>query len=138
VGSSVHHQSGSPCELPKCILIVDDHAYIRKIIRDFLENESGFEVCGEAVDGYDAIQKAKDLNPDLIILDLSMPQMNGIEAARVLKHILPQTPIVMLTSHHPSVIGHDAKAAGIDAVVAKDGDLSALMDSVESLLEEAI
>ena len=62
--------------MPKCILIVDDHANVRKIIRDFLENESGFEVCGEAVDGYDAIQKAKELNPDSIILDLSMPQMN--------------------------------------------------------------
>jgi len=123
--------------LPKCILIVDDHANVRKIIRDFLENESGFEVCGEAVDGYDAIQKAKELNPDLIILDLSMPQMSGIEAARVLKKILPQTPIVMLTSHDPSTLGHDTHAAGIDAVVAKDGDMSLLMASLQSLLQEA-
>ena len=123
--------------MPKCILIVDDHAYVRKIIRDFLENESEFEVCGEAVDSYDAIQKARDLNPDLIILDLSMPQMNGIEAARVLKRILPQTPIVMLTSHRPSAFGHDAHAAGIDAVVAKDGNMSLLMASLQSLLQEA-
>jgi DNA-binding NarL/FixJ family response regulator len=83
-------------------------------MRDFLENETSFKVCGEAVDGYDAIQKAKDLNPDLIILDFSMPKMNGIEAARVLKKILPQTPIVMLTSHHPSVLGYDTHAVGID------------------------
>jgi DNA-binding NarL/FixJ family response regulator len=123
--------------LPKCILIVDDHPNVRKIIRDYLENESSFEVCGEAVDGYDAIQKAKELNPDLIILDLSMPQMNGIEAARVLKKILPQTPIVMLTSHDPSTLGYDAHAAGIDAVVAKDGDMSLLMASLQSLLQEA-
>ncbi len=123
--------------MPKCILIVDDLEYVRKIVRDFLERESGFEVCGEAVDGYDAIQKAKELNPDLIILDLSMPHMNGIEAARVLKKILPQTPIVMLTSHHPSVLGYDARAAGIDAVVAKDGDMSLLMASLKGLLQEA-
>jgi DNA-binding NarL/FixJ family response regulator len=112
--------------LPKCNLIVDDHANIRKVMRDFLENETSFKVCGEAVDGYDAIQKAKDLNPDLIILDFSMPKMNGIEAARVLKKILPQTPIVMLTSHHPSVLGYDTHAVGIDAVVAKDGGMAAL------------
>ena len=123
--------------MPKCILIVDDHANVRKIIRDYLENESGFEVCGEAVDGYDAIQKAKELNPDLIILDLSMPQMNGIEAARVLKKILPQTPIVMLTSHDPSTLGYDTRAAGIDAVVAKNGDMSLLMARLQSLLQEA-
>jgi YesN/AraC family two-component response regulator len=55
-----------------------------------LRTNLAFEVCGEAVDGYDAIQKAKELNPDLMILDLSMPQMNGIEAARVLKKILPK------------------------------------------------
>jgi len=135
--ASVHCPSRSPCELPKCILIVDDHAYIRKVIRDFLENESSFEVCGEVADGYDAVQKAQELNPDLIILDFSMPGMNGIEAARTLKKILPQTPIVMLTSHHPSVLGYNTHAVGIDAVVAKDGDMSALMASLQSLLQEA-
>jgi DNA-binding NarL/FixJ family response regulator len=109
-----------------------------KIVRDFPENESSFEVRGEAVDGYDAIQKAKDLKPDLIILDLSMPRMNGIEAARILKKILPQTPIVMLTSHHPSVLGYDARAAGIDAVVTKDGDMSLLMASLQELLQETL
>jgi CheY-like chemotaxis protein len=67
----------------------------------------------QAEDGYDAIQKAKELNPDLIILDLSMPRMNGIEAARVLKKILPQTPIVMLSSHDPSTLGYDTRAAGV-------------------------
>jgi len=82
---------------------------------------------------YDAIQKAKELNPDLIILDLSMPQMNEIEAARVLKKILPQTPIMMLTSRDPSTLGYDTHAAGIDG----DGDMSLLMASLQSLLQEA-
>ena len=67
--------------MPKCILIVDDHEYIRKIVRACLEGQSGFEICGEAVDGYDTVEKAKELKPDLIILELSMPRMNGIEAA---------------------------------------------------------
>jgi YesN/AraC family two-component response regulator len=81
----------------KRILIVDDHEHIRKIIRAFMESESGCVVCGEAVDGYDAIEKAQELKPDLIILDVSMPRMNGIEAAPRLKNMLPQTPIVLFT-----------------------------------------
>ena len=123
--------------MPKCILIVDDHEQIRKIVRSFFECESGFAVCGEAIDGFDAIQKAKQLNPDLIILDLSMPRMSGIEAAPILKKMLPQTPIVLLTSHHRALQGYDAHAVGIDAVVAKDGGMSLLLDRVQSLLQEA-
>jgi PleD family two-component response regulator len=69
--------------MPKCILIVDDHEHTRKLIRSFLEHLDGF-VCGEAVDGLDAIQKAASLNPDLIVLDFQMPRMNGLEGARVL------------------------------------------------------
>jgi len=71
--------------VPRCILIVDDHEPIRKLVRAFLESEGGFSVCGEAVDGYDAIDKAQELKPDLIILDLAMPRMNGIHAASKIK-----------------------------------------------------
>ena len=78
--------------MPKRILIVDDLPELRKLIRAFLEEELGFHVCGEAIDGFDAIEKAKDLKPDLIVLDLSMPRMNGLEAAPRLKKILPKTP----------------------------------------------
>lgn len=123
--------------MPKCILIVDDHEPIRKIIRNVLERESGFEVCGEAVDGYDAIEKAQQLKPDLIILDLSMPRMNGIEAAPRLKKLLPQTPIVLFTSHHPALKCFDAGAVGIDAIVAKDGGVRLLLDRLQNLLQEA-
>ena len=121
----------------KKILIVDDHEHIRKLVRAFLESEAGFEVCGEAVDGYDAIEKAQALKPDLILLDLSMPRMDGIKAAQRLKKMLPQTPIVLLTSHHRALQGYDAHAVGIDAVVAKDGGMSLLLDRVQSLLQEA-
>ena len=74
--------------MPKCILIVDDHKYVRQPVRNFLENQ-GYDVCGEAVDGYDAIEKAQELKPDLILLDMSMPRMNGIDAAPRLKKLLP-------------------------------------------------
>src|ERR1700730_8913649 len=118
----------------KCILIVDDNARIRRLIRDLLERESGFEVCGEAVDGYDAIEKAQKLKPDLIILDMSMPRMDGIQAARRLKKIVPQIPIVLFTSYSDAFQGHDAHLLGINAIVAKGSDLSLLAASVHNLL----
>jgi two-component system chemotaxis response regulator CheY len=76
----------------KRILIVDDSAKFRYTIRASLENQTGFEVCGEAVDGADAIQKAKELKPDLILilLDLVMPGMNGVEITSVLKAMMPR------------------------------------------------
>lgn len=122
--------------MPKCILIVDDHEYLRQLVRNFLETQSGYDVCGEAVDGYDAIEKAQQLKPDLIVLDMSMPRMNGIDAAPRLKKLLPQTLIVLFTSHGP-FRSFDARAAGIDAVVAKDGGMSLLMESLQDLLQGA-
>lgn len=122
--------------MPKCILIVDDHEHIRKIIRSVLEKESGFDVCGEAVDGFDAIDKAQELKPDLILLDMSMPRMNGIEAAPQLKKLLPQTPIVLFTSHGP-LVGFNARAVGIDAVIAKNAGMTTLIENLQNLLQEA-
>lgn len=122
--------------MPKCILIVDDHEYVRKIIRNILESESGFDVCGEAGDGYDAIEKAQELKPDLILLDMFMSRMNGIQAAPRLKELLPQTPIVLFTSHGP-LIAFDARAVGIDAVVEKNAGMAALIASLQNLLQEA-
>lgn len=121
--------------LPQCILIVDDHKMIRRILRSFLEDDAGLHVCGEAVDGYDAIEKAQELQPDLIILDLSMPGMSGIDAARILKQMLPRTPIVLFTFFHDALSAVDTRAAGIDAVVAKDGGISVLGNRVRGLLQ---
>jgi two-component system, chemotaxis family, chemotaxis protein CheY len=122
------------CPVPKSILIVDDLAAVRKTVRSFL-NESGFDVCGEAVDGYDAIQKAAELKPDLILLDFAMPRMNGIEAAPILKKMLPDTPIVLLSSHYAALQDRGALLMAIDAVVPKDGGLSMLLRYVETLMQ---
>jgi DNA-binding NarL/FixJ family response regulator len=118
--------NGSPCQLPKCILIVDNEEYLRKLVRDFLETQTGYDVCGEAVDGYDAIEKAQELKPDLMIL----------EAAPRLKKLLAQTPIILFTSHSASRI-FDVAAVGIDAVVGKDDGTSSLIDSLQGFLHEA-
>ena len=122
---------------PKCILIVDNNASIRKIIRIFLEGEAGLKVCGEAVDGYDAIEKAEQLKPDLIILELALPRMSGLAAASTLKKMHPRTPIVLFTLHHDA-FPNFVTPAGFDAVVAKRGDISLLMNSVQSLLQAQV
>jgi two-component system vancomycin resistance associated response regulator VraR len=121
----------------KQILVVDDQEYIRRAVRTFLEEQSELQVCGEAVDGLDALVKAEQLHPDLIILDLSMPRMNGIQAAAKLKQMLPRTPIMLLTSHCEVLGVWDTRGAGIDMVVAKDGQTSQLAERVNSLLAAA-
>jgi chemotaxis response regulator CheB len=87
----------------KCILIVDDSAVMRRAIRLFLQSRPGLEVCGEAVDGIEAIAKAEELKPDLIVLDFSMPKMNGLEAAAALQKIMPTVPIILYTFHKDAV-----------------------------------
>jgi len=104
--------------MPKSILIVDDHERTRKLVRSFLESLDGF-VCGEAVDGLDAIQRAASQDPDLIVLDFQMPRMNGLEAAHVLNQMLPAVPIILFTMHNDVLQPADIAALGMKAVVSK-------------------
>jgi two-component system response regulator ResD len=120
---------------PERILIVDDLEQMRKLIRAYLEEETNFSICEEAIDGFDAIDKAKNLDPDLIILDASMPRMNGIEAAPKLKKILPQTLIILFTFHKGMKRGFDASEVGVDAVVTKANGMVPLKERVRALLE---
>jgi DNA-binding NarL/FixJ family response regulator len=120
--------------VPKCILIVDDNEAIRTATRHFLESQPGFEVCGEAVDGIDALEKARHFSPDLIILDLEMPRMNGLQAARELRAMRVRAPIILFTIYADAVPPQDALAAGVDAVVSKTNSF-ALRQHIESLLQ---
>jgi DNA-binding NarL/FixJ family response regulator len=122
--------------MAKCILIADDNDIIRTIIRFFLETE-GFEVCGEAADGIDVIEKASQLKPDLIVLDVAMPRMNGVEAASVLKGMMPDVPIVWFTMYK-ELVGHALTAAvGVDAVLSKPDGVGGLVECVQNLLQAA-
>ena len=120
--------------MPKCILIADDNIIVRTIIRVFLESHKGFEVCGEATDGVDVIQKAKELKPDLIVLDLAMPRMNGVEAASVLKAMMPRVPIVLFTMYREMMGKSLTAAVGIDAVLSKPDGVGSLVECVQGLL----
>jgi len=118
---------------PGRVLLIDDGDAVRDVIRIFLEKR-GFQVCGEAADGVEAIEKAKALKPDLIILDLAMPRMNGMEAASVLSSIMPSVPIVLLTMYGDFMGASLAAASGIKAVVSKTDGLDKLVDRVQFLL----
>ena len=119
--------------MPPNILVVDDNASIRYLIRSLLEN-TGYAVCGEAEDGADAIEKAKQLKPDLICLDLSMQRMNGAEAASVLKRLMPAVPIILFTMHEDSLGQSLARAVGVDKVLGKPDGMSRLTESIAELL----
>ena len=123
--------------MSKHILIVDDSALIRRIIRETLEQQNGWEVSGEAANGREAIEKAQELRPDLIVLDLAMPVMNGLEAARALKRLLPRVPVLMFTNFDAAHLKREALAAGISAVVSKSGSLQSLVSAIQGLLEPA-
>ena len=120
--------------MPKRILIVDDSDSFRKVTRLFLESQVGLEVCGEAVDGVEGIEKAKELKPDLILLDLAMPRMNGAEAASVLKSMLPRVPIVIFTLYRELLGKSLTSTIGVDAVLSKPDGGWKLVECVQGLL----
>lgn len=123
--------------MPKSILIADDHDTVRKLMRLFLESQIDLEVCGEAVDGVEAIEKAKQLKPDLVVLDLAMPRLNGAEAALVLKGLMPRMPIVIFTLYSELVSSSVSSMIGVDAVLSKPDGGWKLVDCVRSLLQAA-
>jgi DNA-binding NarL/FixJ family response regulator len=116
--------------------IVDDNKDIRRAVRHLFETHDNFEVCGEAVNGKDAIAKTEQLNPDLIVLDLSMPVMNGMEAARAIRERKPATPIILFTLHGDLALQSAASAIGIRAVVAKT-ELENLVTQVSDVLRSS-
>lgn len=118
---------------PRRVLVVDDSAPVRDVIRTFLEN-TGFEVCGQASDGAEAIEKATKLRPNLIVLDLSMPGMNGAEAAAALQQLMPEVPVVVLTMYGDILGQSMAAGLGVKAVVAKADGMLKLVECVERLL----
>jgi DNA-binding NarL/FixJ family response regulator len=118
----------------KSILIADDHETTRSLIRSFIESKGGFKVCGEAVDGVDAIEKAKELKPDLIVLDLAMPRMNGAAAASVLKRTMPNVPIILFTMYDEVMGKALAAAVRVDLVLAKPNGLHDMVAHVQDLL----
>jgi two-component system, chemotaxis family, chemotaxis protein CheY len=117
----------------KTVLIVDDNAAIRKLlVTAFLLD--GFETCGQAANGKEGIEVAKQIRPDVIILDLSMPVMNGLEAASELRKIFSKTPIILFTLYADSVSNKEASKAGITLVLLKAVPPSMVIDHAHKLM----
>jgi DNA-binding NarL/FixJ family response regulator len=120
--------------MSKRILIADDSDTVRSVIRTFLTSDPELEICEDAVDGLDAIHKANDCHPDLILLDLSMPNMNGAEVASILKKTMPQIRIILFTMYNAHVGKSLMSAVGVDAVLSKPDGIAQLISSVKSVL----
>src|SRR6266849_4197681 len=120
--------------MAKTILIVDDNAYIRRELCELFTRETDFEVCGEAENGKEAIAKALELHPDLILLDLSMPVMNGLDAARELKRLMPTVPLIMYSLFDDGFVEQEARLIGISELVSKSQPAPILVSKARSLL----
>src|SRR6266404_8573886 len=122
--------------MAKTVLIADDSASVRLSVRLLLEGRHKHLVVREAVDGIDAIEKAKTSRPDLILLDLSMPRLNGAEAAAVLKNDLPETPVILFT--YTDLIPNSlCEAIGVDFISKVDG-IPKLLERVDALLPPTV
>jgi DNA-binding NarL/FixJ family response regulator len=115
------------------VLIVDDDIVIRSALRSYVEAD-GYRVCGEAADGLEAIKRARELQPDVILLDLAMPRLNGAEVAGILKREMPRVQIILLTMYADHFSQKLASAIGIHVVLSKPEGMSVLGEHLKALL----
>ncbi len=115
------------------ILVADDQEAVRKRVCAALTAQEGFEVCAEASNGKEAVEKAKELNPDLILLDITMPVLNGLDAARLIRAFAPETPIVILSVHKSRQLMEEARKIGVQGYVTKGEAIQKLIQALETV-----
>jgi DNA-binding NarL/FixJ family response regulator len=120
--------------MPNGILVVDDNASIRRLLCNFVEANTPFKVCGEAENGAEAIEKTKELQPDLVLLDLSLPGMSGTQTASALRLLEPRPKIILFTLHADGVNKELASVFGIDVVLSKADKIDLLATHIKTLL----
>jgi|HubBroStandDraft_4_1064222.scaffolds.fasta_scaffold186057_1 DNA-binding NarL/FixJ family response regulator len=120
----------------KHVLIVDDSFMVRQSLKRYLSSRGDVVVCGEAVNGREAVQRAMALKPDLVLLDLAMPELNGAEVASVLKGAMPDTRIILFTMYRDSVGKYLSSAVGIDVVLSKPDGGTKLAAAIDSALAQ--
>jgi PAS domain S-box-containing protein len=115
------------------VLIADDHEVVRKGVRSLLRTQQNIDVCGEAVDGRDAVEKTRLLHPDLVLMDISMPNLNGFEATREILSAIPQTQVVILSEHETTQMVQQALYAGAHGYVVKSSISKNLFAALEKV-----
>src|SRR6195256_1374372 len=115
------------------ILLVDDHAVVRRGVRSLLESQEGWEVCGEASTGRDAVDQSRRLRPDVVVMDLSLPELNGLDATRHILNDAPETEVLVLTMHQSEELARDVLQAGARGYVLKSDADENLIAAVENL-----
>ncbi len=117
------------------ILIADDHAMMRKGLRTVIEPHAGWEICGEATTGIEALEMARSLKPDLVILDVSMPGLNGLEVAHRIAHTMPGLKTLLFTMHNSPQFAKDVTKSGAYGYVCKSSGEEVLIKAIEALLQ---
>jgi DNA-binding NarL/FixJ family response regulator len=115
------------------ILVVDDHAVVRRGVRALLESHEDWEVCGEATTGREAVEQSRRLKPDVVVMDLSLPELNGLDATRQILKEAPETEVLVLTMHQSEELARDVLQAGARGYVLKSDADENLIAAVESL-----
>ena len=118
------------------ILIADDREAIRKQVSLILTSRPDLEVCAEAANGKEAVEKTRELNPDLVILDITMPILNGLDAARMIKGFAPDIPILVLTVHKSEQLMQEAKKIGVQGYITKAEASQTLLHAVDAVLQK--
>ena len=118
---------------PLRILVADDHQVVRTGLRALLESKAGWQVCAETANGRDAVEKARELQPDVAVLDIGMPLLNGVEATRQIRKVSPRTEILILTMHDSEYMIQGVLDAGARGYILKDDADRNLLAAVESL-----
>ena len=115
------------------ILIADDHDLMRRGLKSLLESHPGWTICAEAQTGREAVEKAKQLRPEIAVLDITMPELNGIEAARKIQKASPNTEILILSVHYSDQLVRDVVGAGVRGYIVKSDSDRDLVAAVEAL-----
>ncbi len=117
------------------ILIADDHEVVRHGVRDLLDDQPDWTVCGETSSGREAIALASARTPDVAVLDMSMPDLNGIDTARELRRVSPRTEVILFTMHHSEDLAREAFGAGVLGYVLKSDAAASLVEAVQAALQ---